>query len=166
LYPFIFEYENNKESDGHMLSRDYLYKYYAGCELFLLKENYVEKFVHRHNMDKLYYIIFISYKRNKGKYIMKKVLLTLSLVAALYADIQMAPDGTYVNGEPTMAPDGTYVGSDNGEVHMAPDGTYIGGSSSHLAPNGKFIKGSSSFLAPDGTYTNHYPQLAPDGTYK
>ena len=35
----------------------------------------------------------------------------------------MAPDGSYVGGDPQMAPDGTYVG---GEPDMAPDGTYVG----------------------------------------
>ncbi len=38
-------------------------------------------------------------------------------------DIQLAPDGTYVDGEPRLAPDGTYVG---GEPRRAPDGTYVG----------------------------------------
>lgn len=41
----------------------------------------------------------------------------------LAADIQMAPDGTYVNGRPQLAPDGTYVG---GRPHITPDGSYVG----------------------------------------
>ena len=35
----------------------------------------------------------------------------------------MAPDGTFVDGEPQMAPDGSYVG---GEPTMTPDGSYVG----------------------------------------
>ena len=38
------------------------------------------------------------------------------------ADVQLAPDGTYVTGTLTLAPDGTYVG---GDPQLAPDGTYI-----------------------------------------
>jgi len=37
--------------------------------------------------------------------------------------VQVAPDGTYVNGTPTIAPDGSYVG---GKVIITPDGKYIG----------------------------------------
>jgi hypothetical protein len=41
----------------------------------------------------------------------------------LAADIQIAPDGTYVVGKPQIAPDGTYVG---GRPHITPDGSYVG----------------------------------------
>jgi len=57
---------------------------------------------------------------------MKFSLLTLLLVSAIYADVNLTPDGTYVEGQPTLTPDGNYVGSSNGEVQLAPDGTYIG----------------------------------------
>ncbi len=37
----------------------------------------------------------------------------------VWADVYLAPDGTYVEGEPQLAPDGTYVG---GEPQLAHDG--------------------------------------------
>jgi hypothetical protein len=52
---------------------------------------------------------------------MKRMLLIAGILLA--ADIQMAPDGTYVNGRPQLAPDGTYVG---GRPHITPDGSYVG----------------------------------------
>jgi len=54
------------------------------------------------------------------------ILCLLAAAGKAHADnnnVRMAPDGTYVGGEPHMAPDGTYVG---GEPEMAPDGTYVG----------------------------------------
>ena len=54
---------------------------------------------------------------------MKYILILLLSTASIYANIQMAPDGSYVDGTPQLAPDGHYVGS--GEIQIAPDGKYI-----------------------------------------
>ena len=66
------------------------------------------------------------------------VLVTLSFLPTdLCAQIQMAPDGTFVYGRPQMAPDGTFVG---GRPQMAPDGTFVGGRP-QMAPDGTFVGG-------------------------
>ena len=58
---------------------------------------------------------------------MKLLITLITLLSALYAtDIQLAPDGTYVQGQPTITPNGTYVGSSNGQVQLTPNGTYVG----------------------------------------
>ena len=58
---------------------------------------------------------------------MKKITIGVAAILMatlqLLADIQMAADGTYVNGQPQMAPNGQYLGS--GKIEMAPNGTYI-----------------------------------------
>ena len=54
---------------------------------------------------------------------MKKILLLITLAILANADIQMAPDGSYVDGTPQLAPDGHYVGS--GKIQIAQDGKYI-----------------------------------------
>lgn len=51
------------------------------------------------------------------------LIVLLIATLPLMADIQMAPDGSYVDGQPQMAPDGSYLGS--GNIEMAPDGSYI-----------------------------------------
>ena len=67
---------------------------------------------------------------------MKKLLFVAVLFLSPYSHISfaqtLAPDGTYVGGEPRLAPDGTYVA---GQPRLAPDGTYVGGQS-QLAPDG------------------------------
>ena len=51
-------------------------------------------------------------------------LIFISITAYVWAgDVHLAPDGTFVGGEPQWAPDGTFVG---GEPQLAPDGTYVG----------------------------------------
>ena len=51
-------------------------------------------------------------------------IVFVSSTSYVWADVQLAPDGTYVDGDPQLAPDGTYVG---GDPQLAPDGTYVGG---------------------------------------
>jgi len=57
---------------------------------------------------------------------MKHLTLTLLLVASLFADLTLTPDGNWVSGQPTLTPDGNYVGSSNGEVQLTPDGDFVG----------------------------------------
>jgi len=57
---------------------------------------------------------------------MKHLTLTLLLVASLFADLTLTPDGNWVSGQPTLTPDGEWVGSSNGEVQITPDGEWIG----------------------------------------
>ena len=52
-----------------------------------------------------------------------KILFFFLLFSGMAYCQELAPDGTYVVGEPVLAPDGTYVG---GGVVLAPDGTYVG----------------------------------------
>lgn len=52
-----------------------------------------------------------------------KFLFIALIATALLAEIQLAPDGTYVSGEPQIAPDGSYVGS--GDIEITPDGEFI-----------------------------------------
>lgn len=52
-----------------------------------------------------------------------KFILLILITLTLQAEIQLAPDGTYVNGEPQLTPDGNYVGE--GNVELAPDGSYV-----------------------------------------
>jgi hypothetical protein len=48
----------------------------------------------------------------------------ISITSYVWAgDVYLAPDGTFVGGEPQLAPDGTFVG---GEPQLAPDGTFVG----------------------------------------
>lgn len=53
------------------------------------------------------------------KYLTLAILLTLSLLA----EMQLAPDYTWVDGTPQITPDGSYVGS--GEIQITPAGNYI-----------------------------------------
>jgi len=87
-------------------------------------------------------------------------LITLGAVIPAAHAARLAPDGTYVEGEPRLAPDGTYVG---GEPRLAPDGTYVSGEP-RLAPDGTYV-GGEPHLAPDGSYVGGAPRLAPDGRY-
>ena len=52
-----------------------------------------------------------------------KLVLIMITALALHAEMQMAPDGTFVNGTPQQAPDGTFVGE--GEIQQAPDGSFV-----------------------------------------
>ena len=55
----------------------------------------------------------------------------------------MAPDGSYVGGEPEMTPQGGYVG---GQPKMVPDGSYVGTGSSGkttMCPDGSYVGGSN-----------------------
>ena len=53
-----------------------------------------------------------------------KYITTLLLLATLAsADMQLAPDGKYVDGTPQITPEGNYVGS--GDIQLTPDGNYI-----------------------------------------
>ena len=53
-----------------------------------------------------------------------KYLLSILLFATLvYADMQLAPDGSYINGTPQLTPNGHYVGS--GNIQMNPNGNYM-----------------------------------------
>src|SRR5262245_1751305 len=61
--------------------------------------------------------------------------------------MRIAPDGSWVAGQPRMAPNGSWVG---GRPQMAPDGSWVGGKPQ---------------LAPDGSWVGGKPQLAPDGHY-
>lgn len=58
---------------------------------------------------------------------MKKITIGVAAILMatlpLLADIQMTPDGTWVDGKPQMTPDGEYVGS--GKIEMTPNGNYI-----------------------------------------
>lgn len=63
-------------------------------------------------------------------------------------DVHLAPDGTYVGGNPQLAPDGTYVG---GKPQLAPDGSYVGGKP-QLAPDGTYVGGSQSLLLKEHTW--------------
>jgi hypothetical protein len=54
-----------------------------------------------------------------------------------FAQVQVAPNGTYVGGQPHIAPNGTYVG---GQPYIAPNGTYVGGQP-QIAPNGTYLGG-------------------------
>ena len=112
-------------------------------------------------------------KTIEGRYDMKNIktltlilLISLALTPWAFAgnddQINMAPDGTYVSGQPTMAPDGTYVG---GTPKMAPDGTYVGGEDGvNMAPDGSYVGGRPT-MAPDGSYVGGRPSMAPDGSY-
>lgn len=53
------------------------------------------------------------------KRIIVAVLLAVSFVAS--ADVELAPDGTWVKGDPKLAPDGSWVG---GNPELAPDGSW------------------------------------------
>jgi hypothetical protein len=60
----------------------------------------------------------------------------ISITSYVWAgDVYLAPDGTFVGGEPQLSPDGTFVG---GEPQLAPDGTFVGGEP-QLAPDGTFV---------------------------
>jgi hypothetical protein len=62
---------------------------------------------------------------------------------------RIAPDGTYVSGQPRIAPDGTYTG---GAPRLAPDGSYVGGAGRRtMCPDGSYVAGNCR-LAPDGSY--------------
>ena len=58
---------------------------------------------------------------------MKYILILLSLLLALQGEVYVAPDGSYQGSEDIqMAPDGSYV---SGDPQMAPDGSYVGSDS-------------------------------------
>jgi hypothetical protein len=81
---------------------------------------------------------------------------------APYQSPSMAPDSSFVMGQPTLCPDGTYVG--RGGCSLAPDGSYVGGRPL-LAPDGTYVGGSPR-LCPDGTYVGgNRCVMAPDGSY-
>jgi hypothetical protein len=88
--------------------------------------------------------------------------LACVLATLAYAeDVQIAPDGSWVYGEPHIAPDGTWVG---GEPEIAPDGTWVGGDP-QIAPDGAWVGGDPR-IAPDGSWIGgHDPEIAPDGTW-
>lgn len=78
---------------------------------------------------------------------MRTMLLVLALVAPALAGERlllprqhMAPDGTYVDGDPHLTPDGDYVG---GDPRLAPDDTYTGS-------RGKLYNGPSPSGEDDG----------------
>jgi len=72
------------------------------------------------------------------KNILAIAILTLSAsVLSFGYYTQMAPDGSFVGGNPQMAPDGSFVGG-NGPVTMCPDGTFVSGSC-QMAPDGSFV---------------------------
>jgi len=55
---------------------------------------------------------------------MQRILALLLLTFTLaFAEMQIAPSGTYVDGTPQIAPDGSFVGS--GQIEITPDGSYI-----------------------------------------
>jgi hypothetical protein len=54
---------------------------------------------------------------------MRALVLVLVLVVPVGAEIRLAPDGTFVQGQPNLAPDGTFVG---GRPEIAPDGSFVG----------------------------------------
>jgi len=49
--------------------------------------------------------------------------MSLLLFALVLTELHVAPDGTFVQGQPQVAPDGTFVG---GRPQLAPDGTFVG----------------------------------------
>lgn len=74
----------------------------------------------------------------------------------------MAPDGSFVMGQPTLCPDGTFVSG--GRCSLAPDGSFVGGRP-HLAPDGTFVGGAPK-LCPDGTFVGGGRcVMAPDGSF-
>ena len=62
-------------------------------------------------------------------------IVVLLSAGALAGDLNLAPDGTWVRGNPQLAPDGSWVG---GNPQLAPDGTWVGGSNPELAPDGSW----------------------------
>ena len=51
-------------------------------------------------------------------------MMLSAIVGRIWGDeINLAPDGTWVSGDPHEAPDGTWVG---GMPQEAPDGTWVG----------------------------------------
>ena len=88
----------------------------------------------------------------------------LMLNVANADELQLAPDGSWVRGEPRLAPDGSWVG---GDPQLAPDGSWVGGDDPKLAPDGSWVGGDPQ-LAPDGSWVGGDPPplLAPDGTWK
>ena len=79
-----------------------------------------------------------------------------------YESPSLAPNGTYVMGQPTLCPDGSYVGA--GGCSLTPDGSYVGGRP-QLAPNGTYVGGPPR-LCLDGTYVGgSWCVLAPNGSY-
>jgi len=84
---------------------------------------------------------------------MKFLLLLIIPLTLLFADMQIAPDGTYVNGTPQLAPDGTYVGS--GTVTLAPDGNYINIPNKTSDRNGNFYKSEADRYWEELPHSNH-----------
>jgi hypothetical protein len=79
-----------------------------------------------------------------------------------YQSPSMAPDGSFVMGQPTLCPDGTFVSG--GRCSLAPDGSFVGGHP-QLAPDGTFVGGAPT-RCPDGTYVGGSRcVMAPDGSY-
>jgi hypothetical protein len=65
------------------------------------------------------------------------VVIYFVVKVACAGDVQIAPDGSWVYGEPRIAPDGSWVG---GNPKIAPDGSWVGGHDPEIAPDGTWPK--------------------------
>jgi hypothetical protein len=91
------------------------------------------------------------------------IIAFMALISIAYArsdNVQLAPDGTYVGGDPNMAPNGQWVG---GEPNMAPNGQWVGGQP-EMAPNGQWVGGEPQ-MAPNGQWVGGEPEMAPNGQW-
>ena len=93
------------------------------------------------------------------KMIMTAITFLLIMTQASYSQT-LAPDGSWVGGNPRLAPDGNWVG---GNPRFAPDGNWVGGNP-RQAPDGNWVGGNPR-LAPDGNWVGGNPRLAPDGSW-
>lgn len=78
---------------------------------------------------------------------MRLIMFMLLTIAILQANMQMAPDGNFVDGTPQLAPDGTFVGS--GDIQLTPNGDYIA-----VTPNKSNTDNQDSSNAYDDYYNN------------
>jgi len=109
------------------------------------------------SMQQPYLLTFHS-KINHTRQVIMKIRLCFFILATYasgaFAQVTMAPDGSYVSGsQTTMAPDGSYVGGS--QTTMAPDGSYVGGSQTTMAPDGSYVGGTQATMAPDGSYVGN-----------
>ena len=81
-------------------------------------------------------------------------IFSLLLITSLSADMQLAPNGEYVNGQPQLTPDGDWVME--GTIILTPEGKYIAIRKLPYCQQTKQQSHSISFYNPKQAIKNGY----------